>query len=209
MIGLALLALAWDIFASAFARTTRPELPEISLLNWAVMAATIGVNLFVSAYEAREGRRLGSAFLVADSTHTRADLYVSLGVVASFVAALVGVAWADPLVAVGIAVIIAWQAGVILLGAFHVLTDRAALPAEEIERLAAAVPGVLSIHDVRTRGRRDAIYVDLTLHVDGGTSLREAHEVADRIEAALVKAHPGIADVVVHLEPEGPESRSS
>jgi cation diffusion facilitator family transporter len=209
MIGLALLALAWDIFASAFGRTTRPELPEISLLNWAVMAATIGVNLFVSAYEAREGRRLGSAFLVADSTHTRADLYVSLGVVASFVAALLGALWADPLVAVGIAVIIAWQAGVILLGAFHVLTDRAALPAEGIERLAAAVPGVLSIHDVRTRGRRDAIYVDLTLHVDGGTSLREAHEVADRIEAALVKAHPGIADVVVHLEPEGPERRSS
>ena len=89
----------------------------------------------------------------------------------------------------------------ILLGAFHVLTDRAAIPAEEIERLRCAVPGVLSIHDVRTRGRRDAVYVDLTLHLDGDTSLREAHEVADRIEEALAKAHPGIADVVVHLEP--------
>ena len=205
LIGIALLALAWDIFVSAFGRTQRPELPEISLLNWAVMAATIGVNLFVSAYEAREGRRLQSAFLLADSTHTRADLYVSLGVVASFVAALLGASWADPLVAVVIAAIIAWQAGVILLGAFHVLTDRAAIPAEEVERLAAAVPGVLSIHNVRTRGRRDAVYVDLTLHLDGGTSLREAHAVADRIEQALAKAHPGIADVVVHLEPEAPD----
>ena len=44
----------------------------------------------MSWYEAREGRRLKSAFLVADATHTRADLYVSLGVVASFVAALRG-----------------------------------------------------------------------------------------------------------------------
>ena len=208
VIGIALLALAWEIFSSAFGRTTQRARPEISLLNWAVMAATIGVNLFVSAYEAREGRRLQSAFLVADATHTRADLYVSLGVVASFVAAMLGAFWADPLVAVVIAAIIAWQAGVILLGAFHVLTDRAAIPAEEIERLAAAVPGVLSIHDVRTRGRRDAVYVDLTLHVDGGTSLHEAHEVADRIEDALVKAHPGIADVVVHLEPEGHAGRS-
>ena len=208
VIGIALLAVAWEIFSSAFGRTTQRARPEISLLNWAVMAATIGVNLFVSAYEAREGRRLQSAFLVADATHTRADLYVSLGVVASFVAAMLGAFWADPLVAVVIAAIIAWQAGVILLGAFHVLTDRAAIPAEEIERLAAAVPGVLSIHDVRTRGRRDAVYVDLTLHVDGGTSLHEAHEVADRIEDALVKAHPGIADVVVHLEPEGHAGRS-
>ena len=59
------------------------------------MGGTIAVNLFVSAYEAREGRRLESAFLVADATHTRADLYVSLGVVASFVAALAGLGWAD------------------------------------------------------------------------------------------------------------------
>jgi cation diffusion facilitator family transporter len=206
VIGIALLALAWQIFASAFGRE-RGALPEISLLNWAVMAVTIGVNLFVSWYEAREGHRLKSAFLVADSTHTRADLYVSLGVVASFVAAIVGLAWADPLVAVVIAAIIAWQAVVILLQAFDVLTDRAAIPASEIERLAAQVVGVVSVHHVRTRGRRDAIYVDLTVRLDGDTSLRDAHEVADRIEGALQKAHPGIADVVVHLEPAGAVSR--
>jgi ferrous-iron efflux pump FieF len=58
------------------------------------------------------------------------------------------------------------------------------------------------VHDVRTRGRRDAIYVDLTVRLDGETSLRAAHDVADRIEAALAAAHPGIADVVVHLEPD-------
>ena len=204
LIGIALLALAWEIFSSAFGRSAREPLLEISLLNWAMMAATIGVNLFVSWYEAREGRRLGSAFLVADATHTRADLYVSLGVVASFVAALVGVTWADSLVAVVIAAIIACQAGVILLGAFHVLTDRAAIPAEEIERLAAGIAGVVSVDGIRTRGRRDAIYVDLTLRLDGETTLRNAHAVADRIEAALGKAYPGIADVVVHLEPVEP-----
>lgn len=206
VIGVALLGLAWEVFASAFARRGSLQPPEISLVNWAVMAATIGVNLFVSGYEAREGRRLQSAFLVADSAHTRADLYVSLGVVASFVAVGLGAVWADPLVAAAIAAIIAWQAGVILLGAFHVLTDRAALEAGEVERLAATVPGVVSVRDVRTRGRRDAIYVDLTVRLDGAMSLREAHDVADRIEAELAKAHPGIADVVVHLEPEGESS---
>jgi len=203
LIGIALLGLAWEVFASAFVRRGALPPPAISPLNWAVMAATIAVNLFVSWYEAREGRRLASAFLVADSAHTRADLYVSLGVVASFVAVGLGAAWADPLVAVAIAGIIAWQAVVILLGAFHVLTDRAALEAGEVERLAARVAGVRSVHDVRTRGRRDAIYVDLTVRLDGAMSLRAAHDVADRIEAELAKAHPGIADVVVHLEPDG------
>ena len=205
LIGLALLALAWEVVSGAFARTARPALPEIGPLNWVVMSATIGVNLFVSWYESREGRRLKSAFLLADATHTRADLYVSLGVVLSFLAALAGLAWADPLVAATIAAIIAWQAGRILLSAFDVLTDRAMIPAEMIEPLAAAVPGVLRVHDVRSRGRRDAVYVDLTVHLDGAMSLHQAHEVADRIEAELEKAHPEIVDVVVHLEPEGHE----
>jgi cation diffusion facilitator family transporter len=202
VIGAALLSLAWELTASALGRGARERLPEVSLLSWGVMAATFGVNLFVSWYEAREGRRLGSAFLVADSAHTRSDLYVSLGVVASLAAARAGLGWADTLVAVLIAAIIAWQAAVILLSAFDVLTDRAALPANEIERLASSIAGVVSVHDVRTRGRRDAIYVDLTVRLDGATRLRDAHAVADEIERALAKAHPGIADVVVHLEPE-------
>jgi divalent metal cation (Fe/Co/Zn/Cd) transporter len=58
---------------------------------------------------------------------------------------------------------------------------------------------------VRSRGRRDAVYVDLTVHLDGGMSLHQAHDVADRIEVELEKVHPEIVDVVVHLEPEGHE----
>ena len=130
---------------------------------------------------------------------------VSLLVVASFLAALAGLGWADPLVAVAIAAIIAWQAVQILLPAFNVLTDSAVIPAEMLEPLAAGVPGVLRVHDVRSRGRRDAVYVDLTVHLDGAMSLHEAHDVADRIEAELERVHPEIVDVVVHLEPEGHE----
>ncbi len=205
MIGIALLALAWQVVTGALGHDRESLLPTIGLLNWAVMAATIGVNLLVSWYEAREGRRLESAFLKADALHTRADIYVSLGVVASFVAAKLSLAWADPAVAVAIGGIIAWQAVRILLNAFDVLTDRAPIAVDELERLARAVPGVMRAHDVRTRGRGDAVYVDLTVHLDGTMSLAAAHEVADRIEAALASAHPEIVDVVVHLEPEGHE----
>jgi cation diffusion facilitator family transporter len=205
LIGVALLTLAWEVVSGAVGRTGKSALPEIGILNWVVMAATMAVNLGVSWYEAREGRRLNSAFLAADATHTRADLYVSAGVVASFVAALLGLGWADPLVAVAIGAIIAWQAVRILLTAFNVLTDRTPIASDRLEPLAAGVTGVLRVHDVRARGRRDAVYVDLTVHLDAGLQLREAHQVADRIESALQTAYPEIVDVVVHLEPEGHE----
>jgi cation diffusion facilitator family transporter len=200
-IGVALLLLAYDVVEGTLSRAHEAALPLIGPLNWVVMITTMGVNLFVSWYEDREGRRLRSAFLVADASHTRADLFVSFGVVASFAAAKAGLVWADPLVAAAIGAVIAFQAVQILVSAFNVLTDRAAIEPERIEALVRAVPEVRRIRDVRTRGRGDAVYVDLTVHLDGAMTLRAGHDIADRIEETLKAAHPEIADVVVHVEP--------
>ena len=209
VIGGALLLLAGQIALSASRTAGRAEPPAIGFVNWAVMIATLAVNFFVTWYEEKEGRRLGSAYLVADAAHTRSDLLVSLGVIVSFAVGRFGLPQADAVVALGIAAVIAWQAVRILVAAFNVLTDRAALPAEAIERVLAGIPEVKSHREIRTRGAGDAVYVDLCVHVDGRMSLRDAHDVADRIEEALMRAHPEIVDVVVHLEPAGLPAPSS
>jgi cation diffusion facilitator family transporter len=203
VIGGALLLLAGQIALSVTRSVGRTEPPAIGFANWAVMIATLAVNFFVTRYEEREGRRLGSAYLVADAAHTRSDLLVSLGVIVSFAVGRLGLPQADAFVALGIAAVIAWQAGRILIAAFNVLTDRAVLPVEAIERVLGGIPEVRSSRDIRTRGSGDAVYVDLCVRVDGEMSLEAAHDVADRIEEALLRAHPEIVDVVVHLEPAG------
>jgi cation diffusion facilitator family transporter len=200
-IGGALLVLAGRVGWDALSRTGKAGAPAIGLLNWTVMLGTLAVNFFVSGYEAREGRRLGSTYLVADAAHTRSDILVSLGVIVSFALALLGLRQADAVVAVAIAGVIAWQALRILVGAFDVLTDRAVLAPETIARCLASLPELAAVRDIRTRGAKDAVYVDLIAHVDGDLPLRAAHEVADRIEDALKRAYPEIVDVVVHLEP--------
>ena len=200
----ALLLLAYEVVAQAFASAGKAQAPSIGWLNWAVMIATMGMNLFVSWYEARDGRRLGSEYLLADATHTRSDLYVSLGVVASFVAAQAGLARTDAVVAGVIGAVIAAQAVQILLRSFHVLTDRAVLDPEAVQEAVRRVTEVKGVREIRTRGSVDATYVDLVAHVDGALSLRAAHEVADRIEDAVKKAHPAVVDVLVHLEPDDP-----
>jgi cation diffusion facilitator family transporter len=201
LIGAALLTLAYEVVQGALEHAAQATLPQIGVLNWAVMIATMAVNVFVAIYERAEGRRLRSDFLLADSAHTRADLYSSLGVIASFAGAKARLPWADAAVAVGIAAVIAWQAVKILVGAFHVLTDRAAIPPETITALLAGMAEVRDIREVRTRGSGDAVYVDLVVRLDGDLTLRAAHEVADRIERALIQARREIIDVVVHLEP--------
>ena len=203
-IGGALLLLAYEVVSQSFGATTRAHAPAIGWLNWVVMIATMAMNLFVSVYEGREGRLLGSEYLLADATHTRSDLYVSLGVIASFAASRAGLPYADAAVAGFIGAVIAFQAVQILLRSFHVLTDRAVLDPGAVQEAVRRVPGVRRVREVRTRGSQDAVYVDLVAHLDGALSLRAAHEVADRIEAAVKLAHPSVVDVVVHLEPDEP-----
>jgi divalent metal cation (Fe/Co/Zn/Cd) transporter len=60
---------------------------------------------------------------------------------------------------------------------------------------------VKDCREIRTRGGHGAVYVDLVVHVDGGMTLRDAHDVSEEIERALRRSRPEIVDVVVHVEP--------
>jgi cation diffusion facilitator family transporter len=202
-IALALLSVAYHVISQALGRTAAERVPEIGPLAWTVMGVTLAANMFVAWYEAREGRRLQSPYLIADSAHTRSDIYVTLGVIASFAGARAGVAWMDVVVSIGIGVFIAFLGVQILVGSFHTLTDRAVIPADALSPIVLAVPGVIDCREIRTRGGPGSVYVDLIVHVDGGMTLRDAHDVADWIEAALMMQRPDIVDVVVHLEPAG------
>jgi cation diffusion facilitator family transporter len=200
-IGLALLGVAYHVVEQALTSVTGAGRAQIGALNWIVMAGTLLANVFVAWYERREGRRLASPYLLADAAHTRSDIYVTMGVVVSFAGARAGLPWMDGVVAAGIAAFIAFLAVQILVGSFNTLTDRAVLPTAALQEVVRGVPGVRDCRDIRTRGGEGAVYVDLTVHVDGDMRLRAAHDVADRIEAALQAAHPEIVDVVVHVEP--------
>ena len=201
VLGLALLGVAWHVAEQAFRGVAAAQAPAVGPLSWAVMIGTLAVNFVVARYEAREGRRLGSAYLQADAAHTRSDIYVTLGVLASFAAGRAGLHWADAVAALVIAAFVAVLAVRILVGSFHTLTDRAVFPTEELSPLILNVPHVRSCGEIRTRGGPGAVYVDLVVQVDGAMTLARAHAVADMVEAALMRAHPEIVDVVVHVEP--------
>lgn len=203
-IGVTLAWLAYDIVADAFARIAAPATPEITPANWAVMIATIAINVAVSTWEQREGERLGSDFLIADAAQTRSDVYVSLAVIGSFAGPRAGLPQVDVAVALVVAVLVARASADVLLRSFHVLTDRAPLDSGDVARIVRAIPGVRGVAAVRSRGTHGAVYVDLTAEVDGDATLRAAHAIADRIEKEVASAFPSAVDVVVHLEPFAP-----
>ena len=174
---------------------------DVTTVSFVIMLGTLAVNILVTTWERRSGRRLGSEVLVADASHTLSDVIVSLGVIASLVIVKLGWEQADGIVALLVAVIILRTAWGILRGVIHTLGDAARLPADDVAAVARSVPGVVGCHAVRTRGPEAQVYVDLHVQVAPGTTVEEGHAITHQAEKALRLQYGQITDVVVHLEP--------
>jgi cation diffusion facilitator family transporter len=98
--------------AEAISRLIHPDRPDH--LGALAAAGAIGYagNWAASRIRTRAGRTLNSPALIADGDHARADAYVSLGVVASAAVVALGATVADPLIGLGITIVIlriTWQ----------------------------------------------------------------------------------------------------
>jgi cation diffusion facilitator family transporter len=190
-----------EIAVQAFERLRSLRPPEIRADAFAVLIATLVVNVIVVAVERREGRRLQSELLQADASHTLSDVYATLLVIGSLVAGRLGVAWADVAAALVVLVLVL-RAGIgIVRGTFSTLSDERRIPPDSVEQVALEEPGVLEAHNVRSRGPLDDVHLDLHVLVAPDTRIADAHRVGHRVEERLRGRFPGLTDVVVHVEP--------
>lgn len=194
---------AIEILKRVFQNLSGAKGPEVEAGGFAVMIVTLFVNICVSRYERKKGIELGSDFLVADAMHTKSDIYTTLTVIASLVGARMGFPAVDPVAAVFITFMIARMGFEILRSASAILTDAVAFDHDLICRAALGVEGVVDCHAVRTRGRKDHVLVDLHVSVRRDMPIGAAHDVAHAVCDRLKKTFPELADVVVHIEPQG------
>jgi len=178
--------------------------PLATTFSFGVMAVTMAINATVSTYEHRRGKRLQSEVLIADAAYTRSDIYVSLSVIVSLIAARLGFPLLDVLVAFVITGVIARSAYLIVRSSSTVLSDAAVLDPKEIEQIVRQVPGVLSCHKIRTRGRPPVVYMDLHIQLPSHLTLGEAHSISHDVKSKL-ESKFGTRDIVIHIEPKGGE----
>lgn len=151
------------------------------------------------------GRRRKSPALVADGRHLMADVVTSFGVAAGILLAMVTEWWIlDPLMAVAVALNILWSGGKVVRESLSSLLDEAvpeATLAKVREVISAEAGGAVEAHDLRTRQAGAVIFVDFHLVVPGETTVFDAHEICDRVEAAL-RREIGRSEITIHVEPE-------
>jgi cation diffusion facilitator family transporter len=178
-------------------------------LGVAVMAVSGLVNAVVSRILYRVARKEQSIALEADALHLKTDVYSSWGVALGLLlivalTRLFHAAWAtilDPLVAMGIALLVLFEAWKMMRKAFSPLMDTS-ISAEElaiIETSVARHPDA-AIHSVRTRRAGRMKHIDFHLTVPARMSVRESHAMCDSIERYLERRLSNTS-VLIHIEP--------
>lgn len=203
--GVMIIVAAIFILREAWEGLLAPRAIDAPLPGLLVNGAATALNAVWAFVLVRRGRALRSPALVADGKHLWADVVTSAGVAAGVLMAMVTGWWIlDPLMAALVAVNILWSGWRVTTQSLSGLMDEA-VPDEMLGRIrdviSAEADGAVEAHDLRTRHAGSATFVEFHLVVPGTMTVYAAHEICDRVEAAIARAVPD-ARVTIHVEPE-------
>jgi cation diffusion facilitator family transporter len=200
--GLIILAAIWIVVEAIRKMITGGEVDHLGL-GFGIMLFSVLLNLLVSRHLFKVAKQEDSLALEADAQHLATDVYTSLGVAGGL-----GLVWItgwhliDPLVAIGVALLIGKIGWKLTMDAAQHLMDRT-LPQEEISQIEQVLkddPRVRSWHDLRTRKSGSERQIDLHIVLRVDATLLEAHDTADELEKQIAALFPS-ANVVIHTEP--------
>jgi len=174
-----------------------------------VLSILAGVlNLLIARIFLKIGRDNNSPALEADGLHLMTDVWTTVGVIGGVgLAAVSGLYWLDPLVAIAVALHILYQGWGLLRSSAGGLMDKA-LNTDQIEQIEAVLAQFSNkgcrCANPRTRAAGTTRFATLEMRVPGNWSVVRAHELADELELALQAI--GVV-VITHIEPLSPEEQ--
>ena len=201
---------ALSIAITAIQRLLEPQ--PISRLGFGLALSSLAslINFGVAHVLIRTGRKRKSIALEADGQHLMTDVWTSIGVLIGVsLVAITGWEPLDPIVALGVAVWIAFNAYRIMRRSVMGLIDTAIPPADLAAAQAAIEPHLVSgvtYHAMRTRQAGARCFISLHLQVPGAWTIQRGHDLAEAVERDIRAAVPS-ATVFTHVEPlEDPAS---
>lgn len=193
------------LLREAVRRIITPQPTKAEWLGVGTMTIACVVSVLLVARLRSVARKTDSPALAADAVHYATDVYTNgAALVALLVVALTRWTLADPLISLFISGFILWSAVDVARDAVNVLMDRR-LPREIDAQVASIVgrfhgEGVVGFHDLRTRRSGSHKFIDLHLEVEGGQSLRQAHNLSVRVLRAI-EADISRSRVQIHIDP--------
>lgn len=203
VLGVLLLAVGVGMLWSAIAKLQHPDtIAQVHLAALWVALGALAAKELLFRYMLAVAKRVKSSMLVANAWHARSDAASSLVVGIGIVGNLAGYPILDPLAAAIVGFMVTrmgWSFG---WDALHDLMDRAA-DDQEVEAIRSTLqgtPGVLGVHDLRTRKMGDMIVVDVHIEVDSTLSVEAGHDIAVEARARVMQRHR-VLNLMTHVDP--------
>ncbi len=165
-----------------------------------MMLAVLMVNISLAIWERSWARKLNSDILLADATHTFADILTTVVVIIGWQLSAMGYLLLDRLCALGVSCLILYLSYDLFRRILPILVDEYALDPESLSEAVNNIQGVVKVSRVRSRWIGNEKSVDLVIAVEPQLSIVEAHDIANSVELYIEKLY-GVADISIHVEP--------
>lgn len=205
-LGVILMTVAAGMVWASVDRIMNPEdIPDVAPIALAIAILTLIAKESLFRFMLSAAKRVKSSMLVANAWHARSDAASSLVVAIGILGHLAGYKILDPIAALIVALMIGrmgWRFG---SNAFNDLMDRGVdeKELEAIVRTLNNVPGVLGVHEIRTRKMGDMVMVDAHIEVDRHLTVEQGHDIAVAARQALMRHHR-VLDLMAHIDPVDP-----
>lgn len=209
VLGGLLLAVGLGMLWPAFVKIESPQaIPQVHIIALYVALGALLAKELLFRYMLAIAKRLRSSMLVANAWHARSDAASSLVVVIGIGGNLLGFALLDPIAALVVGLMVTRMGATFAWNALHDLMDRA-VSAEEIaaiDQTLRQTPGVLGLHDLRTRRVGDLAIVDVHLELDAGMTVAQGHDIAVNARQRVMDQHD-VLNLMTHVDPVLPRMR--
>jgi cation diffusion facilitator family transporter len=170
-----------------------------------VMALAAVFNLALGIYLKRTGEKERSEALKASGAHVISDVWTSVGVIVGIgLVVVTGLQWIDPVVAIAVALNLAYEGYKIARKSGGSLIDE--VDTDVLQELAEALQqnrtaGVIDIHHLKIIRSGRFHHVDAHLVIPEYWNIAHAHTVCDEFEAQVVQDYPFDGEIAFHLDP--------
>jgi cation diffusion facilitator family transporter len=147
-------------------------------------------------------KRAKSSLLMANAWHARSDAASSLIVAIGIIFNLLGYHSFDLIAAIIVGVMILKMGWTFSYEAIQALTDKAADTdeVEKIKKIILETPGVINVHDLRTRKVGDSIIADVHIEVKGTLTVAEGHDIAVEARNRVMRSSR-VLNLMTHIDP--------
>lgn len=203
VIGALLLLVGAGMLWSACGKLLHPaSIPSVHITALWVALAALTAKEMLFRYMLRAAKQIQSSMLIANAWHARSDAASSVVVAVGIIGNLAGFAWLDPVAALAVGALVTRMGYTFSYDALHDLMDRSVDSDSEQQIITTilATPGVVALHDLKTRRAGDGILIDVHIEVPGDLSVAEGHDIALLARARVLNSQ-NVLHMMIHIDP--------